>query len=98
MPNGIGLDASSIRGYTDVARQNDTWALAARYSYYISPYWPVIIEVQHGILSGGSIITDEYRRWYVNHYYSAILRSDLQLGQVVNYENNDLLGFLKNLY
>src|ERR1700744_4558009 len=98
MPSGVGFDISTIRGFRSVAKQNNTLAVGFHYTYYPSPYFPVTFEVQKGRLTGGSIVTDEYRRWYVNNYMAFLLHADLQLGQVVDYEDNDFMNVLKNAY
>jgi hypothetical protein len=98
MPQGVGLDASTIRGFTNVAKQNNTLSASVFYTYYPSPYFPVTFEIQRGRLWGGSPVTDEYRRWYVNNYWAFLLHADLQLGQVVDYEDNDFMNVMKNVY
>ncbi len=98
MPQGVGLDVSTIRGFTNVAKQDNTLAVGVFYTYYPSPYFPVTFELQKGRLWGGSATTDEYRRWYVNNYLGFFLHADLQLGQVVDYDDNDFMNVLKNGY
>src|SRR6202012_3824005 len=98
MPSGVGFDISTIRGFTNVAKQNNTLAFGVYYTYYPSPYFPVTFELQRGRLWGGSRVTDEYGREYVNNYTAALLHADLQLGQVVDYEDNDFMNVLKNVY
>lgn len=98
MPQGVGFDVSCIHGYTNVAKQNNTLSVSAFYTYYPSPYVPVTFELQRGRLWGGSIVTDLYKREYVNNYFAALIHIDLQLGQVVDYEDNDFMNVLKNGY
>jgi len=98
MPSGVGFDISTIRGFTNVAKQNNTLAFGAYYSYYPSPYFPVTFELQRGRLWGGSRVTDRYSREYVNNYFAALIHVDLQLGQVLDYEGNNFKNILKNLY
>jgi hypothetical protein len=98
MPSGLGFDVSTIRGYTNVAKQNNTLSFSGFYSYYPSPYFPITFELQRGRLWGGSRVTDEYKREYVNNYTAILLHSDIQLGELVDYEDNDFMNILKNLY
>lgn len=98
MPSGVGFDVSVIRGYTNVAKQNNTLSFSGYYTYYPSPYFPVTFELQRGRLWGGSRVTDEYAREFVNNYFAVLIHADLQLGQVVDYEDNDFMNVLKNLY
>jgi len=98
MPSGVGFDISTIRGFTNVAKQNNTLAVGVYYTYYPSPYFPVTFEIQRGRLWGGSRVTDPYSREYVNNYTAVLIHADLQLGQVVDYEDNDFMNVLKNAY
>jgi hypothetical protein len=98
MPRGIGFDISTIRGFTNVAKQNNTLAFSGYYVYYPSPYFPVTFELQGGRLWGGSRVTDEYSREYENNYFAALIHADLQMGQVVDYDGNDFMTAIKDLY
>lgn len=98
MPSAVGFDISTIRGFTNVGKQNNTLAFSAYYTYYPSPYFPVTFELQRGRLWGGSRVTDPYSREYENNYTAALIHADLQLGQVVDYEDNDIMNVLKNVY
>jgi len=98
MPSGVGFDVSTIRGYTNVAKQNNTLAASVFYSYYPSPYTPITFELQKGRLWGGSRVTDEYGREYENNYYNFGVHADLQMGQVIDYSQNNFMNVLKNIY
>lgn len=98
MPWGVGGDVSLIRGYTNVAKQNNTLSVSAFFTYYPSPYAPVTFEIQRGRLWGGSRVTDRYKREYENNYTAILVHADLQLGQVVDYDGNDFMNVLKNAY
>jgi len=98
MPMGIGGGAGIIRGYTNVAKQNNTIAANINFTYYVSPYLPITLEVQKGTLSGGSTETDQYKRQYSNSYLGLYLHGDLQLGQVIDYYYSGINEILKNVY
>lgn len=98
MPMGIGAGAGIIRGYTNVAKQNNTLDVNLNFTYYNSPYLPITFELQKGRLWGGSRVTDQYQREYENNYTGAFVHFDLQLGQVIDYYNSGLNEILKNLY
>lgn len=98
MPWGIGGDVSVIKAFTNVAKQNNTLAVSAYFSYYPSPYCPVTFELQRGRFWGGSRVTDQYKREYVNNYLAILVHADLQLGQVINYDGNDVMNVIKNVY
>ena len=97
-PLGVGFGVSSIRGYTNVAEQNNGIAYNANFSYYYSPYLPITAELQSGTLSGGSIITDPYKRQYSNNYISMTVHVDVQLGQFLDYSDGGYKQILKNFY
>lgn len=98
MPQGVGFDVSTIRGFTNVAKQNNTLAFGGYYTYYITPYWLGTFELQGGRLWGGSRVTDPYGREYENNYFAALIHTDLQLGQVIDYDESAFMNVLKNLY
>ncbi len=97
---GIGLDVSYERGYTNIARQDNHIATSINFIYNYSPYIPVAAELQFGTLSGGGLTPakDKYGRQFTNHYEAFILHADFQLGEVIDYSQNDLLNVIKNFY
>jgi len=98
MPSGVGFDVSTVRAFTNVAKENNTLAFSGYYSYYPSPYFPVTFELQRGRFWGGSRVTDEFSREYVNNYTAVLVHADLQFGQVIDYEDNDFMNDIKNFY
>jgi hypothetical protein len=98
MPSGVGFDVSTVRAFTNVAKQNNTLAVSGYYSYYPSPYFPVTFEIQRGRFWGGSRVTDEFSREYVNNYTAVLVHADLQFGQVIDYDDNNFNNILKNFY
>ena len=97
---GIGLDVSLIRGYTNVQKQEGHFASNINFIYNYSPYIPVVAELQFGTLSGGGLVpeADKYGRQYTNKFEAFILHADFQLGEVIDYSQNDLLNIVKNFY
>ena len=98
MPMGIGAGGGLIRGYTNVAKQNNTLAGNLNFTYYVSPYLPITLELQKGRLNGGSAETDLYARQFRNNYMGLLLHADLQLGQVIDYYYSGINEILKNVY
>ena len=96
----IGLDLSYMRGYTNVKRQDNHIAANINFIYNYSPYLPVAAELQFGTLSGGGTkpSLDRYGRKYTNNYEAFILHADFQLGEVIDYSQNDFLNIIKNFY
>jgi hypothetical protein len=98
---GIGVGASYIRGYTNVQQQYYHPAFDLSFIYNYSPYVPIAIEFQLGQLSGGAahdLSIDKYGRAYTNNYKAVILHADLHLGEIIDYEDSQLLEALKNFY
>jgi hypothetical protein len=98
MPYAIGTGVSIIRGYTNVAKQNNTLAANINFTDYVSPYLPITFELQKGRLWGGSVVTDPSGREYVNNYLALKVHVDLQLGQILDYEYGDFNDAIKNIY
>jgi hypothetical protein len=97
---GIGMAASSIRGFTNVQNQYSHPEFNLNFIYNYNPYLPISAEFQAGQLSGGGLSTklDKYGRMYDNHYKAFILHGDIQLGAGIDYSNNNFLNFIKNFY
>lgn len=98
MPNGVGFGVSTIRGYTNLSKQNNTLAFNLNYTYYLSPYVPLTSELQVGRLWGGSRVTDPSRREYENNYVAVYIHGDLQAGQLVDYLDSKFAEIIKNIY
>ena len=96
----IGLDVSYERGYTNVQRQDNHISENINFTYNYSPYIPITAELQFGTLSGGGITPDKdkYGRQYTNSYEAFLVHGDLQLGEVIDYSENDILNIVKNFY
>jgi hypothetical protein len=97
-PFGVGVGVGTIRGYTNVAQQNNTLAGDINFTYYESPYLPITAELQTGRLWGGSINNDPSGREYENNYIAFYLHGDLQLGQVIDYYYSGFNEIIKNVY
>jgi hypothetical protein len=97
-PYGIGFGVSTIRGYTNVAKQNNTLSANINFTFNYSPYLPITLELENGRLWGGSPTTDPSRRWYENNFIAIYLHADLQLGQIIDYDYSSFNEAIKNLY
>jgi hypothetical protein len=97
---GIGLDVFSEIGFTNVQRQYRHIGENLDFVYNYSPYIPVVAELQFGHLSGGGLTPalDKYGRQYTNNYEGLVIHADFQLGEVIDYSQNDVLNILKNFY
>jgi hypothetical protein len=96
---GVGMDGGSTLAYTDLVSQNTGYCAAIHFSYNFSPYFPISLELQHGQLSGGGNTpeVDESLRKYQNNYNALIFRTDLQLGELLDYDT-DILDPVKSLF
>ncbi|HEY4322706.1 MAG TPA: hypothetical protein VGN20_01940 [Mucilaginibacter sp.] len=97
---GVGVEASYVRGYTNVQTQYYHPALGVSFIYNYTPYVPIAAEIQFGQLSGGGLTTDldKYGRQYTNHYKAVMLHADLHLGEIIDYEDSWILERIKNFY
>jgi hypothetical protein len=98
---GVGIDASYIKGYTNIQTQYSHPAFDINVIYQATPYLPFVAEFQLGTLSGGSnsdFSIDKYGRQYTNNYKAFIVHGDYQLGNDLDYTYNGLFQILKNAY
>ncbi|WP_295796348.1 outer membrane beta-barrel protein [Mucilaginibacter sp.] len=96
---GVGIDGGSTLGYTDLKRQNPGYSAAFHFNYNFSPYFPISLELQHGQLSGGgsTLALDSNLRKYKNNYTALVLRADIQLGELLDYDS-DILDPIKGIF
>jgi len=97
-PMAVGFGVSSIHGYTNVAKQDNTFAFNGNFTYYATPFIPLTAELQVGHLAGGSTTTDEYRRQYANNYQAFILHGEIQLGELIDFSGSQFLAIMKDFY
>ncbi|MCC8424660.1 hypothetical protein [Mucilaginibacter sp. UR6-11] len=95
---GIGFFASSNFPYADLKTANKGKTYNITGYYNLTPYVPLGLEFQFGGLSGGSIVTDESRRQYDNHYKAFIFHGDFALGQIIDYDRDPFMKVIKDFY
>jgi hypothetical protein len=98
---GVGVDASYIKGYTNVQAQYSHPAFDLNFIYQATPYLPIAVEFQTGQLSGGSNTDpsiDKYLRQYTNNYKAFLIRADYQLGNDLDYTYDGFLQIIKNAF
>ena len=97
---GVGADVFVERGYTNLNKQYEHPGFDLKFVYNYNPYIPLEVEIQKGTLSGGGLTQnlDFYGRKYTNNYIALVAHLDVQLGSLIDYSNNDFLGFIKNFY
>jgi len=96
---GAGFDAGSTLGFTDLVKQNTGYSYAIHFNYNYSLFVPISLELQRGRLSGGgdTFEQDQNLRKYLNNYTAFILRIDLQLGELLD-KDNDVADLVKNWF
>ena len=95
---GIGLSAGTVKPYSDL-KQNDTnIGYTASLYYNYSPYLPTAFELQTGKLSGGNNDSDPSHRYFTNNYFAFNFHLDVQLGELIDYQNSWLLNRIKGFY
>lgn len=95
---GFGGGYSIVRPYSDLAQNNKDKSFNVDLYYNYSPYLPFALEVQKGRLSGGNDLTDPSHRYFTNNFLSISVHADLQLGEIIDYDNNFFLQLCKGLY
>lgn len=51
-----------------------------------------------GKIPGGSIIYDPNTQQYLNNYKAIAIHTDMELGQIIDYQFDPFLNTIKNLY
>lgn len=97
---GIGYSYSYERAYTSIPSEYYHGANAIDFIYNNSPFIPIEAEIQFGKLSGGGLLPsqDPLGRQYTNNYESLGIHVDFQLGEIINYQDNEVLAIIKNVY
>lgn len=92
---GTGLGATVAYGNTD------TKVVKAAYNFNINynatPFVTYTFETQFGQLAGGSPY-DYYQRQFTNTYLAMMAHADVQLGELINYEYDEVSNAAKNIY
>ena len=95
---GVGFFGSYNTPYADLKQANKGKTFNITGYYNLTPYIPIGLEIQFGSLSGGSIVTDPAKRQYENHYTAVILHGDFAFGEILDYEGDFFLKFVKDIY
>lgn len=95
---GVGVFGGVNKPYDDLRQANQGKSFSFSGYYNITPYVPLGLEIQAGDISGGSIITDPDKRQYDNQYKAIFIHADGSLGEIMDYDDNLLLGIVKDFY
>jgi hypothetical protein len=95
---GVGASVSQVYPFDDLKIANKTYAVSVSGYYNWTPYVNFAAELQVGSVSGGSIVLDESKRQYDNHYKALVFHGDIALGELIDYSGSTALGVLKNFY
>jgi hypothetical protein len=97
---GVGFSVSNARPFADLKTNYTDRVYSANLNYYYSPYLPITFEIQVGKLRGGgnTIAEDADTRRFTNNFKAALLHFDIQMGEMMDYEDNFLLNVAKNFY
>ena len=93
----IGVSAGINQFYGDVSTKKSTQGYSFNIDYNQTPFVNYILEAQFGKLAGGSVNDQLGRQFSTNYQYYAF-RAQLQLGEIIDYSQNDLANSMKNLY
>jgi len=92
---GVGVGATTAYGNTDTKVTKAAYNININYN--ATPFVTYTLESQFGQLAGGSPY-DYYQRQFTNTYFAMFLHADVQLGEFINYDRDQLSNGLKNIY
>jgi hypothetical protein len=97
---GFGGGVNYARGFDDLKKQVWHPGGTLNLTYNYSPYVPMSLEFHFGSLEGGGLTPDkdEFGRHSKNNFLALVLHADLQLGEIIDYDNSDFLAGIKNFY
>ena len=93
----IGFGGNVNRVYGDAETIKNTPSGYVNLTYNYTPYVNYIVELQGGILEGGTV-ESKSGRYFRNVYKAAIFRGQLQAGEFINYADSKIMNALKNFY
>ncbi len=93
---GFGIAASRVVG-SDAEKILTSPTGHFNFNYNPSPFVNYVVEVQAGVLKGGSVLTPS-KRYFENKFTSVMFRAQLQAGELFDYSNSAMLNGLKNFY
>ncbi|WP_448702123.1 hypothetical protein ACFGVR_07475 [Mucilaginibacter sp. AW1-3] len=94
---GIGTGFGSTVAYGNTNTKVPKAAINFNINYNATPFLTYTLETQFGQLAGGSQY-DYYQRQFTNTYFAMLAHADLQLGELIDYEHNEVSNGLKNIY
>jgi len=93
---GIGFTSNQVFG--DVAKKTTTQSFGGSLTYHISPFFNIVSETQFGSLAGGNQYSDPNGRQFKGNFFSTQLREQLQVGELIDYSDNNFYNAIKNFY
>ena len=94
----LGVSAALNYAYTDAETVKGTPAVHLHFTYNQTPFLNHIAEVQVGRLAGGNSLLTLSGRQFKNNYTAVSFRTQIQLGEFLNYERSVVFNALKNVY
>lgn len=94
----LGVAAALNYAYTDAETVEGTPAVHLNFTYNHTPFLNYIAEVQVGRLAGGDALQTISGREFKNNYTAVSFRTQIQAGELMNYENSTIFNALKNVY
>ncbi|QEM13826.1 hypothetical protein [Mucilaginibacter rubeus] len=97
---GFGGGVNYARGFDDLKKQVWHPGGTLNLTYNYSPYVPIALDFHFGTLEGGGLTPaqDEFGRKSKNNFLALALRADMQMGEIIDYENSGFLNVVKNFY
>jgi hypothetical protein len=96
----FGLSGAVNSAHTDFAKTGSSYAAQIHFTYNYSPYINYIAEVQVGGLNGSDLtaIIPGSTLSFHNNYSMVAFRAQIQLGELLDYSQNQFYNGLKNIY
>jgi len=93
---GFGVGLNSVFG--DAQTQTITPSFHLNLTYDPSPYVNVVFEGQFGKLAGGDSLHTATGRQFTADLTAFTLRTQLQMGEIIDYSHNSFKNVIKNFY
>lgn len=94
----VGVAAGVNKVYGDAETTTSTASVHFNFTYNATPFVNFVWEAQLGKLRGGDSVLTKSGRYFNNDFSAYIFRGQLQLGEILDYSNNQFNNALKNLY
>jgi len=68
------------------------------FNYNRTPFFNFVVEGQYGTFKGGDSVNTVSKRQFQSKFMAITIRAQLQMGEILDYEDNAFANSLKNIY